>query len=492
MQKIMRQRWWKRGWLGVSVLSIVLVGADVALAQEPKAAAPEPASAHAPTAFPARQLNPPRPLDSASMEDLLLEKGVITLDDWIRIKAEEEQRQSERVFVAEFTSSPSWYKRLSQYGYGMMRYTNTSNGKLRAFNDASVGDAANGAQPGFFFRRIRWVLTGQVSDHVSVFVQPDFASGLAGNTHSLTMRDAFGDWNFDKGKEFRLRAGLQRVPCSFDNWQASRVRMAIERADATNSCQQSERDLGLSLMWTPKIAQPRYKQMAEYMYGPGDYGVFHIAVWNGQGLNRPETNADKHVGARLSWPWELPGGYLMETGLNVSRGQFMVERGTPAAGTTLYSTLAPGNRSGNYLDERANVYIYFPPQPFGFIAEYTTGRGPQRGADGVIRERALYGGYVQGHYQWKYSDVGLANAYVRWQEYYGGVKNTVGAPDGRMKEVEIGIAWEPDPQWEFTVAYSFTERLSAFRTTPGTATVPGTQLEAYGNLLRTQIVWFFN
>lgn len=494
MQKTSWQGWSRRQWIGVSVLSLVLVGANMAQAQvqEPKSAAPQqtPTAAHA--AFPASQLNSPRPLESTSMEDLLLEKGVITLDDWIRIKAEEEQRQSERSVVAEFTGSPRWYERLTMYGYGMMRYNNTSNGKLRSFHDASVGDASNGAQPGFFFRRIRWVVTGQISDHVSVFIQPDLASNISGNTHALSMRDAFGDWNFDKDKEYRLRVGLQRVPCSFDNWQASRVRMAIDRADATNSCHQSERDLGLSFMWTPKVAQARYKQMLDYMYGPGDYGVIHLAVWNGQGLNQQEANADKHIGMRLSWPWELPGGYLMETGMNINRGQIRVNTGTAAAGTTLFSTLAPGNQSGNYLDERVNFYVYIPPQPFGMMAEYVFGRGPQRDAAGVIRESALYGGYVQGHYQWKYSDVGLANAYVRWQEYYGGVKNTTGAPDGRMKEVEAGIAWQPDPQWEFTVAYTFTERLSAFRTTPGTAAVPGQQLDAYGNLLRFQVIWFWN
>jgi hypothetical protein len=457
-------------------------------AQEQKPGPASPAQA----GFPVGQESQPRPLESTSMEDLLLEKGIITLDDWIRIKAEEEQRLSERSVVAEFTGSPRWYERLTMYGYGMMRYNNTSNGKLRSFHDASVGDASNGAQPGFFFRRIRWVVTGQISDHVSVFIQPDLASNISGNTHAVSMRDAFGDWNFDKDKQYRLRVGLQRVPCSFDNWQASRVRMAIDRADATNSCSQSERDVGVSFMWTPKVAQARYKQMLDYMYGPGDYGVFHVQVWNGQGLNQPEANADKHVGMRLSWPWELPGGRLMETGMNVMRGQFRVNPGTAAPGTTLWSRVDAGHLSRNYLDERLNFYVYFPPQPFGFIAEYVVGRGPRRHADGVIRENALYGGYVQGHYQWKYSDVGLANFYARWQEYHGGVKNTTGAPDGRMSEVETGVAWQPDPQWEFTVAYTFTDRLSAFRTTPGTATTPGQQLEAYGNLLRFQVIWFWN
>jgi hypothetical protein len=424
----------------------------------------------------------------------MLEKGLISVDDWIRIKADEERKAEERSAVAEFTGSPRWYERISMFGYGMFRYNNTSNGELRTYHDASVGDKNNGAQPGFFFRRIRWVVTGQVSEHVSFFIQPDLASNVSGNTHVLSMRDAYGDWNFDKDKEYRLRVGLQRVPCSFDNWQASRVRMAIDRADATNSCAQSERDMGVSFMWTPKVAQQRFKQMLDYMYGPGDYGVFHIQVYNGQGLNQPEANADKHVGARLSWPFELPGGRLLEVGMNAMQGQFVVNMGTAAAGTTLFSFNESGNTGArSYRDERLNWYIYYPPQPWGFIAEYTIGRGPERQANGRVTDKnSLYGGYVQGHYQWKYSDVGLANFYVRWQKYYGGLKFQTGAPNDNMEETELGVAWQPDPQWEFTTAYTFTNRMNVFRTDPGTATAPGRQFDTYGNLLRFQLVWFWN
>jgi hypothetical protein len=140
-----------------------------------------------------------------------------------------------------------------------------------------------------------------------------------------------------------------------------------------------------------------------------------------------------------------------------------------------------------------NFYVYYPPQPWGFIAEYVTGRGPKRGADGIVRESHLYGGYVQGHYQWKYSDTGLANFYSRWQEYHGGIKFATGAADGTMSELETGVAWQPDPQWEVTVAYTYANRLNTFNTTPNTsATAPGQQLEAHGNLLRFQAIWFWN
>jgi hypothetical protein len=330
-------------------------------------------------------------------------------------------------------------------------------------------------------------------------VQPDLASASTASgfasTHVLTMRDAYGDWNFDKDKEFRLRAGLQRVPCSFDNYQASRVRLAIDRADATNSCATSERDMGLSFIWTPKIAQQRFKQMLDYMYGPGDYGVFNVTVYNGQGLNARETNSDKHVGIRAAWPFELPGGRLMEAGINAMRGVYTVTNGTCTAGRTSICGLNESGTATNkgYQDERVNFYVYYPPQPWGFIAEYVTGRGPKRGADGIVRESHLYGGYVQGHYQWKYSDTGLANFYSRWQEYHGGIKFQTGAADGTMSEIETGVAWQPDPQWEVTVAYTYANRLNTFTTTPNTsATAPGQQIETYGNLLRFQAVWFWN
>jgi hypothetical protein len=432
-------------------------------------------------------------LESTSLEDLMLEKGLISMDDWIRIKAEEEQRLNERSVAAEFTGSPRWFERITMYGYGMFRYNNTSNGAFRSYHDASIGDKNNGAQPGFFFRRIRWVVTGQVSDHVSFFIQPDLASNISGNTHALSMRDAWGEWNFDKDREYRLRVGLQRVPCSWDNWQASRQRMAIDRADATNSCATSERDMGVSFMWTPKIAQQRFKQMLDYMYGPGDYGVFHIQAYNGQGLNAQEANANKHLAARLAWPFELPGGRLLEVGMNAMRGQFVVNHGTAAAGQTLFSFNQSGNTSARgYRDERLNFYMYYPPQPWGFIAEYTVGRTPERQANGRVTDSALSGGYVQAHYQWKYSDIGLANIYARYQEYRGGIKFAAGAPSGKMSELETGIAWQPDPQWEYTIAYTFSQRNNLFLTDPGSATVPGLQREQYANLLRFQAVWFWN
>ncbi len=490
----MKQSWTIPAWAAVLILLMGGTGGpEVVLAED------QP-RAETPSATPGAGY-PPAPggmirrgeqgIEGTSLEDLLLEKGVLTMDDWIRIKAEEERRVSERAIVAEFTGSPRWYERIMMYGYGMFRYNPilSQTAPLTDYHDASIG-----ANTGFFFRRIRWVVTGQVSDHVAFFIQPDLATNIAGNPYVLSMRDAYGDWMFDKAREFRLRVGLQRVACSFDNWQASRVRMAIDRADATNSCQQSERDTGISFMWTPKIVQYRYKQMLDYMYGPGDYGVFWIGVYNGQGASAGEANADKHVGMRLSWPLELPGGRLMEVGMNAMHGMFNVSMGTAAATTTLFSFNESRNtQSRNYLDERLNWYVYYPPQPWGFIGEFSMGKGPEREQDGIVRVRSLHGGYAQLHYQWKYSDTALANFYTRWQTYYGGIKFLTGAPSDRgMQEVETGIAWQPDPQWEFTVAYSYMHRPNTSLTNLSTVTMPGSQFIADANLIRMQVIWFWN
>lgn len=481
-----------RRWYCIAIMAVLLVFPSSLQAQD--SLLPGVANPKAPGPFKEPEPTKPVPGDAASLEELMLEKGLITMDDYIRLRAEQERKIFETASVAEISLSPKWYDRLRHYGYGMFRYNQLGNpnGQVRTYHDASVGDASNGAQPGFFYRRIRWVITGQVSEHVGVFFQPDLASNVSGNTHVLSMRDAWGEWYFDRDKEFRFRAGLQRVPASWDNWQASRQRMAIDRADATNSGASSERDMGISFQWTPKFAQQRWKHMIDYLYGAGDWGMVNVTVYNGQGLNVAEANKDKHVGIRLAYPFELPGGRLFEVGMNAYRGQFSVTPGTPAAGTTLWSRVDGGHSAGKYLDERLNFFIYYPPQPFGFIAEYVVGRGPERNSVGTIQEQSLYGGYVQGHYLWQYSDTGLANFYVRYQTYNGGLKFQTGAPSDNMQETEIGVAWMPDPQWEVTTAYTFTERRNVFTTTPGTATVPGRQFDAYGNLIRLQLIWFWN
>ena len=203
------------------------------------------------------------------------------------------------------------------------------------------------------------------------------------------------------------------------------------------------------------------------MYGPGDYGVFHIQVYNGQGLNAQEANANKHVGARLSWPFELPGGRLFEVGMNAMHGMFVVNNGMAATGTTLFSFNESGNTGARgYLDQRLNWYIYWPPQPWGFIAEYSFGRGPERQANGGCQKARSVADMCKRIINGNTPMSLWPTSMPAIRSITAGLSSAVGAPSNNMNELEIGIAWQPDPQWEFTTAYTFTNRTNTLSTTP--------------------------
>jgi hypothetical protein len=465
----------------------------------------------------------PLPLKPSPLEDILLEEGVLSSDQWIRIKAAEEQRLAEQVDAIDLTGTPRWYERIRLYGFAEMRYNRLGqpNGDLISWQDYSVGkhlgddEQFDPAEPGgFFLRRIRLVLAGQISDRVSMYFQPDFASEVDGKLNGVSLRDAWGQYTFDSRKEWRLRAGLQRVPCSFDSWQSSRQRVAFDRADATASCMPNNRDLAISLQWTPQFAQHRWKQMVDYLYGAGDYGMINFTVFNGQGANQSERNSDKHFGLRLAYPFEFWGGRLFEVGLNAMSGQYSVDMGDPSNTSIELFSLTEDKtfERRNFDDKRVNAYLYFPPQPYGLLAEYVRGKGPQRDDDGIVRDKTFSGGYVQLQYLWKYSDIGTATFYGSWEKYNGGLKFAPGAPDVKSEILEFGIAWMPDPQWEVTLAYAFTKRKNFEKTkelatgfcdssfndvrneppTTNVQCIPGKQFTAKDNLIRLQLQWYFN
>jgi phosphate-selective porin O/P len=429
------------------------------------------------------------PAQPSALEDVLLEKGVLTTDDWIRIKAKEEQRAQETTAEIGFISSPRWYERIRVSGYIQNRYALLDNPMM----DIPLGDRVATTDPNtFYIRRIRMVFQGQISDRLSFYFQPAFEGGQVQNLANTEIVDAFADFYITKDKEHRIRFGQHRVPNAFDTYRSSSNRQELDRHESIQSGAPGERDLGLAYYWSPKISQIRYAQLATYHNGPGDYGDFGIMVYNGQGRNRPELNYDKHVGLRLAHPFELPNGRLLEAGMFAYKGQYVVVPGSvsrcPVA-LHRHDGVATGCQ---VRDERLTWYFWTPPQPWGLLMEYTLGRGPQRDPEGFIRETHLYGGYVQPYYTYQYSDVGMLTGYVRWGEYYGGIK-TINGVDGRSRTVNVGLVWEPDTHWRFVAEWMFKNGLNTFQTSPGvplTNTAP--QAEFNANLFRLQAQWFFN
>jgi len=428
-----------------------------------------------------------QPAEPTPLEDLILEKGIITMDDWLRIKAAEERKALQEQAELQMAGSPRWYERIRINGYVQTRWAIRSNDSKF---DIPLGDKLATSDPNqFYTRRIRLVLQGQVSERLSFYFQPAF-EGDGQNMFNKEVIDAFADYNLTRDRKFRIRLGLQRTPNSFDTYRSSSNRQELDRHESVQSGAPGERDLGASFFWTSKVAQERYAQLATYHNGPGDYGNFGIMVWNGQTRNKSELNGDKHVGLRLAHPWELPNGRLVETGMFAYRGIFAVT-GLGALNSTSKDRCATQLRSNsgcNVLDERMSWYIWTPPQPWGVLAEFTVGRGPKRNAKGIVEESSLHGGYVQGYYTWQYSDVGMLTPYIRWGEYYGGFK-TIEGRDGQSRSWNFGLVWDPDTHWRFVTELMLKNGLNTNSTY---VAFNQAQQDFDGSLVRFQAQWFFN
>jgi hypothetical protein len=435
-------------------------------------------------------------IESTSLESLLLEKGVITQDDWIRLKAEEERRVFEQTAEMGMAGNPRWYERIRINGYTQFRY---AAGATDSKFSIPLGDGNAGSQAReLYFRRIRLVFQGQISERLAFFLQGAFEGDQGTqNMFNKEIIDAYADYYLTKDKVHRLRFGQHRVPNSFDTYRSSTNRQELDRHESIQSGAPGERDLGIAYYWSPKIAQERFAQLAAYHNGPGDYGVFGIMVYNGQGRNKAEMNGDKHVGVRLAYPFELPNGRLLETGVMAFRGIYSVTGTTTGTNPTLGGPIsnaaakcqsALNKESGcDINDERITAYIWTPPQPWGLLAEGTVGRNAKRNAlNNTIGESSLRGGYVQGYYTWRYSDVGMLTPYVRYGEYYGGIKSISGAPDGQSRTWNFGLVWEPDTHWRFVTELMLKDGLNE-------RLVRNQAQDAFdASLLRFQAQWFFN
>lgn len=206
-----------------------------------------------------------------------------------------------------------WTRRFNARGYVQNRYTAMLGGDdgINLWSGRSVGDAGSlgDADKNFLIRRARLILAGDVGDHLSFYLQPDFASSAGGRGNIAQVRDVYADIYLDPTREHRFRIGQSKVPYSFENLQSSSNRLAFDRQDALNSSARDERDLGLFYYYTPAVVQQRFREIAAMgLKHSGNYGLFGLGVYNGQGANRGDRNDNQHVIARLSYPWQLDSG----------------------------------------------------------------------------------------------------------------------------------------------------------------------------------------
>ncbi len=407
----------------------------------------------------------------ASLEDLLYEKGQITKEEWLKTKADHEK---EEAIIQERSAIKKWYDKISIRGYTQIRYSYlTGENNLVSEYDSSIGN-----NKGFLIRRARLIISGDITDWLSIYIQPEFAGSSGGDAQNnvVQLRDAYADIFLTTDKELRIRGGQSKVPFGFENLQSSQQRLALDRTDAINSAAQGERDLGFFLYYTPVETRKVFKNLLEKgLKGSGDYGVLGVGVYNGQTINVSERNDDKHVVLHATYPFELPYGQIVQVGADAYRGIINV---TSAAVAGVIPVAPTNPNGGNINDERVGVHFVLYPQPFGLQAEWNWGRGPElNAAQTALQEGSLQGGYVQAMYKWN-----DAIPYVRWQEYNGGKKHRTNSPFNVVRELEVGLEYQFGKALELTVAYVWTKRTD-------TQTAPYPIRD--GEIIRTQLQWNF-
>lgn len=343
-----------------------------------------------------------------------------------------------------------WYQRFGIRGYGQVRYNRLleTNPDLKCQQcDASWGD--NG---GFFLRRARVVIFGQVHEQLYFYIQPDFASSADGKRNYAQIRDIYFDLGLDKNNEFRFRIGQSKVPFGFENMQSSQNRLPLDRHDGLNSALANERDIGVFFYWAPKKIRNRFRMLVREGYkGSGDYGVLGFGAFNGQTANQNSQNDKLHLVGRLTYPFEL-GSQIIEPSIQAYKGEYTMRPNQLSEGVKLEDA----NRT--FDDERIAATFVVYPRPFGIQAEYNWGRGPQFNPEtGTIETSNLEGGYATLNYRMEMKGQ-LLYPFARYHYYEGGKKHELDARSYKVNELEIGIEWLPFPNFELVAMYTISSR----------------------------------
>ena len=269
--------------------------------------------------------------------------------------------------------------------------------------------------------------------------------------HFGQLRDCYFDIGVDKNNEFRFRIGQSKVPFGFENMQSSQNRLPLDRNDALNSAVSNERDLGLFFYWAPKKIRERFSKLVSEGYkGSGDYGVLGLGAYNGQTANKPELNNRPHIVARLTYPFKI-GNQMIEPSIQGYTGKYVIAKDQLTTGVKYVKDL-------NYIDQRVAASFVMYPKPFGIQAEYNIGKGPEfNPSTDSIEVQNLTGGYITLNYMARIKKQ-LLLPFVRAHYYDGGKKHEKDARSYTVKELELGVEWQPSKNFELVAMYTISNR----------------------------------
>jgi hypothetical protein len=361
-----------------------------------------------------------------------------------------------------------WHEKLSIRGYTQFRFGRGVDEDPFGAEPFLLGDRTiNGNAENFSIRRARLIIYGDISDHLYLYFQPDFASTPPGSTTAVyfgQLRDLYGDVFLDEDKVHRFRVGLSKVPFGWENMQSSQNRVPLDRTDAINTAvSPNERDLGVFYYWTPERKQDLLRELVDGgLKGSGNYGILGAGIYNGQGGSQVERNLNLHTVARLTWPFRLESGQVVEASLQGYTGEFVV-LGTPIRPLGQGPPLTPAgtNDTHGQRDQRLGATFVWYPQPFGLQAEWNVGEGPGlNDRQTAVVVRPLKGGYVLAMYKLDTKRFGIFTPYVRYQNYFGGYRSVSNAPYGEHSEWDLGVEWQIRKEMELVAEYSLVDGLN--------------------------------
>jgi hypothetical protein len=215
-----------------------------------------------------------------------------------------------------------------------------------------------------------------------------------------------------------------------------------------NSAVPNERETGVFFYYAPKEIRKRFSYLVSSgLKGSGDYGVFGFGVYNGQGPNALDRNKNLKVVARVTYPFELPSGQIIEGSFQGYTGKYMVNK-SPQLSTS----------QTEFQELRYGPTFVIYPQPFGIQAEYNWGRGPEYDPQtNTIIDAPLDGGYILANYMVKaHSKIFIP--FARYHYYKGGKKFEIDATRHRVKELELGVEWQFNKNFELVTMYTISDR----------------------------------
>lgn len=357
--------------------------------------------------------------------------------------------------------SKPWYERMTIRGYSQLRFgravgVSPDGAPPSLFSDRSITDKTGT----FSVRRARLILSEDVSDHLFFYFQTDFANNPADGPNTLfgQVRDLYADIYLDVTKIHRFRVGQSKIPWGFEEMQSSGNRIPLDRSDAIDTGDTpNQRDLGVFYYWTPEDKQKLLRDLVDGgLKGSGNYGIFGMGVYNGQGGSQVDLNRSLHGVARFTWPFQLASGQVVEMSVQGYRGRIVVP-GSPISPQGQGATVVPAGVGYSGLIEQrlAGTFVWYP-QPFGFQTEWNVGRAPGlNDAQTALEDRPLAGGYLMGMYKIDTPKYGILFPFARYQHYRGSYPSLPNAPFGNHDQYSTGVEWQIRKELEIVFEYDY-------------------------------------